>query len=77
MWWSADRKKITYIEKRRSLASRPFLAGLGSGLGLGLGVGMGLRPYLDPTRKCFLARKREQPTGPIIRVARLLGELSA
>ena len=33
--------------------------GLGSGSGLGLGVGLGVRPYLDPTRKCFVARKLE------------------
>ena len=32
-------------------------SGCGSGSGLGLGLGLGLRPYLDPTRKYFLARK--------------------
>ena len=44
-------------------------------MGLGLGVGLGLRPYLDPTRKRFLARKREQHTAPKIRAANLLSEL--
>ena len=40
-----------------------------------VGVGLGLRPFLDPTRKCLLARKREQPTAPKIRANRLLGKL--
>ena len=52
------------IEKRRSRVSRPFLARFGSGLRLrlGVGVGLGLSPYLDPTRECFPARKREHPS---------------
>ena len=33
------------------------------------------RIYLDPTRKCFLAHKREQPTAPKIRAGNLLGKL--
>ena len=37
---------------------------------------MGLRPYLDPTRERFSARKRKQPTTPKIRAADLLGKLS-
>ena len=77
-------------KRRRSRVSRLFLARFGSalgsrsrlglvlglelGLGLGLGVGLGLCPYLDPTRKCSLARKCEEPT-PKTRETRSLGEL--
>ena len=43
-----------------------FLARFGSGLGSGPGVGLGLslRAYLDPTRKCFLARN-DLTAGPL------------
>ena len=34
--------------------------GLGLWLRLGYGVDLGLLPYLDPTRKCFLAHNSEQ-----------------
>ena len=52
-----------YMRKRRSRVSSHswvrFGCGSGSGLELGLGcedeVRLVLRPYLDPTRKCFLA----------------------
>ena len=37
------------------------MARFGSGLGSGFGVGLDLLPYLDPTRKCFIARYNEQP----------------
>ena len=40
-----------------------------------IGVGLGLRPYLDPTGKCFLARKRGQPTAPKTRDKISSGEL--
>ena len=53
--------------------------GPGSGQGYRLAVWLGLRPYLGPTEKCFLARKREQrPAAPKICGAIrsiLLGEL--
>ena len=65
---------------RNSRVSGPFWVRFGSGLilglGLGLVVGLGLRPYLDPTRKCSLARKHEQPTAPKTRATRSLGDLS-
>ena len=77
MWWSADRNLENYIETRRSRDSGPGLArfGFGFGFGFGLGVAVDLRPYLDPTRKCFLFRKRAQPTAPKIGAIRSLGEL--
>ena len=40
-----------------------------------IGVGLDLRSFVDPTRKCFLARKREQPTAPKILATRLIGGL--
>ena len=58
---------ITKIKrKRRSRVSRPFLGRFGSGWGSGVGlrVGLGLHPYLDPTRKCFLARN-QRTTRPL------------
>ena len=53
-----------------------FGLGLGVGLRLGLGTGLSLRPYLDPTRKYFLAPKLEQPTTPMISETRSLGNLT-
>ena len=78
-WWSADRNNKTMSKSGAASFLNRFWPDLGPGwgwLGLGLsGVGLGLRPYLGPTRKCFLARKREQPTAPKIRAADLLGKL--
>lgn len=42
----------------------------GSGLGVGLGVGLCLRPNLDPSKKCFLAGKK-QPARPLEDLTRL------
>ena len=64
MWWPAG-------WNTKTMAIAHFWPDLGSGLGVGLGP----CPYLDPTRKRFLARKREQPTAPTIRATRALGEL--
>ena len=58
--------------KNKKCRKAAFLArfspvfGSGLGLGLGLGVELGLRPYLDPTRKFFLAHKCEHPGAPKI-----------
>ena len=82
MRWSADRNDEINFETRLRTEFWPvlgsFLGPFGSGLGVrvGLGVGLGLRPHLDPTRKCFLARKREQSISPKIRATRSLGKLS-
>ena len=60
--WSVLRNKGKSKAAKRlfRLVSGPFLARFGGGLGLGVGVGLGLRPYLDPTRKCFPALNKEQ-----------------
>ena len=68
-----------------SRVCRPFLARFGSGLGLGLrlglglgvglGGGLGLRPYLYPTRECFLRANVNSPLPQ--RSWRLLGELKS
>ena len=67
------------FEKRRSRGFGPFWVRVGVGAWLRVSgrVGLGLRPYLDPTRKCFLPRKREQPTAPKIRATKTIGTLSA
>ena len=35
------------------------------GFRVGLGVALGLRPYLNPTRKCFLARQQRTARRPL------------
>ena len=62
MWWPPDQNNKEGLKSGAASGSSPFGVRFESGLGFGLGVGLGLPPYLDPTRKCFLPRKREQPT---------------
>ena len=59
---SEYRKKI---QNRRGRISGPFLARYGSGFGPGLGFGLGLRPYLESTRKCFLAPQKRTARPPV------------
>lgn len=47
------------VRARVGVREKYLVSGLG--VGLALGVGLDLRPYLDPARKCFLARNKEQP----------------
>ena len=77
VWWSADgNDEEKKNEKRRSLMSRPLLARFGVRGGVRDRARVGgwvgpLRAYLDPSRRFFLARTREQPmAAPDIRATR-------
>ena len=79
MWWSADQHK----QKKNRKAAQPRIWPVLGPFWVQVGVRVrarvrgrvGLRPHHEPTKKCFLPRKREQPTAPKVRATKTLSKL--